>query len=92
MFSTRLPGHAEINALSRAVQAVRAAGTPIVDLTESNPTQRRASVPAGSARRALARAAALCVRAAAVRPASAREAVAADYARRGVRVDPRTSC
>ena len=87
MFSNRLPGHTEVNALSRAVASLKAAGTALIDLTESNPT----------------RGAALCCRSAQhgnVRPRavlrppqpfglrSAREAVSADYARRGVAVDP----
>jgi hypothetical protein len=33
MFSNRLPGHAEVNALSQAVASLMAAGTAFVDLT-----------------------------------------------------------
>ena len=38
MFSSRLPPHAEINALARALGTLRAEGV-VVDLTESNPTR-----------------------------------------------------
>ena len=39
MFSARLPPHAETNALTRAVEALRAQEVPFIDLTESNPTR-----------------------------------------------------
>jgi len=87
MFSNRLPAHAEINAISRAVESLRAAGASIVDLTESNPT--RAGIPypddlldALSERRA---------RRYEPQPlgvVTARQAVADDFARRGVGIDP----
>ena len=87
MLSNRLPGHAEINALSRAVEAVKAAGTPLVDLTESNPTNVGLPYPADLLT------AAASERALRYDPQpfglrSAREAVAADYARRQVAIDP----
>ena len=68
MLSNRLPGHAEINALSRAVEAVRAAGAPLVDLTESNPTNVGLPYPADLLSRRQRRAGA-AIRSAAVRPA-----------------------
>ena len=87
MLSNRLPAHAETNALSRAVAAVKAAGTPLVDLTESNPTRVGLPYPAD-----------LLIAAASERALrydpqplglrSAREAVGADYARRQVPIDP----
>ena len=43
MFSRRIPTHDQTNALTGAIGALRAAGTPFVDLTESNPT--RAGIP-----------------------------------------------
>ena len=46
MFSNRLPGHAEVNALSRSVASLTAAGTSLVDLTESNPTRAGLPYPA----------------------------------------------
>lgn len=39
MFSSRLPGALDENAVTRALARLRTAGTPIVDLTETNPTQ-----------------------------------------------------
>ena len=87
MLSNRLPGHAEINSLSRAVEAVKAAGTPLVDLTASNPTNVGLAYPADLLAAASGK---LALR---YDPQpfglrSAREAVAADYARRHVRIDP----
>ena len=87
MFSKRLPAHAEVNALSRTVAALRAAGTPIVDLTESNPTKAGFPYPLDLLT-ALADGRALDYDPQPCGLRSAREAVAADYARRGVAVDP----
>jgi aspartate/methionine/tyrosine aminotransferase len=87
MLSNRLPGHAEVNVLSRAVQAVRAAGTPLADLTESNPTRVGLPYPADLLT-AAASERALCYDPQPFGLLSAREAVAADYARRQVRIDP----
>jgi alanine-synthesizing transaminase len=87
MFSNRLPGHADVNALSRAVARLKSAGTSLVDLTESNPTRAGLPYPAdllsaaGSER-------ALCYDPQPFGLPTAREAVSADYARRGVAVDP----
>ena len=39
MPSSRLPQNLELNAVSRALDAKRRAGTPVVDLTETNPTR-----------------------------------------------------
>ena len=44
--SARIPAHGDLNALTRAVQRLRAAGTTIVDLSESNPTRVGLSYPA----------------------------------------------
>ena len=46
MFSNRLPGHADVNALSRAVASLRAAGTALIDLTESTPSRAGLPYPA----------------------------------------------
>ena len=87
MFSNRLPGHAEVNALTRAVAGLKAAGTALVDLTESNPTRVGLPYPAdllsaaGSDR-------VLCYDPQPLGLRTAREAVSFDYARRGVAVDP----
>lgn len=87
MLSNRLPEYADINALSRAVEAVKAAGTPLVDLTASNPTTVGLAYPADL----LAAASGELALRYDPQPfglRSAREAVAADYARRQVRIDP----
>jgi aspartate/methionine/tyrosine aminotransferase len=86
-FSNRLPPHAEINPLSRALASLRAAGARIIDLTESNPTTVGLDYPAGwldllGAEHVLRYAPQ------SLGLAVAREAIAADYARRGSRVDP----
>ena len=87
MFSNRLPGHAEVNALSRAVASLTAAGTSLVDLTESNPTRAGLPYPADLLS-AAASDRALCYDPQPFGLRTAREAVSADYARRGVAVDP----
>lgn len=87
MFSNRQPGHAEVNALSRAVASLKGAGTALVDLTESNPTHAELAYPAGLLSTAASdRALRYDPQPFGLR--SAREAVSADYARRGVVVDP----
>ena len=87
MFSNRLPGHAEVNALSRAVASLTAAGTSLVDLTESNPTRVGLPYPADLLS-AAASDRALCYDPQPFGLRTAREAVSADYARRGAAVDP----
>jgi alanine-synthesizing transaminase len=87
MFSNRLPGHAEINALSRAVARLEAAGTALVDLTESNPTRVGLPYPPDLLNTAVSERA-LCYAPQPFGLRTAREAVSADYARRGVAVDP----
>lgn len=87
MWSHRLPPHAELNALSRALDSMRAAGVAIADLTESNPT--RAGLPYPSDLLAsLGAPAGLYYEPLPLGLLSAREAVARDFARRGVLVDP----
>src|SRR3954470_22290275 len=81
-FSSRLPADLTTNRLTAALAAARAAGRPIVDLTESNPTRAGFDYPADllaplSAPRGLVYAPD------ALGNRSAREAVAADFARRG---------
>lgn len=87
MFSNRLPGHTEVNLLSRAVAAAKAAGTPLIDLTESNPTRVGFPYPADLLT-AAASERALCYDPQPFGLLSAREAVAADYARRQAHIDP----
>ncbi|HET9358874.1 MAG TPA: pyridoxal phosphate-dependent aminotransferase [Vicinamibacterales bacterium] len=87
MFSKRFPRHAEINELTRTLQRLRAEGASITDLTDSNPTRVGVTYPddllddlsSEAARRYEPHSLGL---------RSAREAVAADYGRRGARVDP----
>ncbi|MBI2827986.1 MAG: pyridoxal phosphate-dependent aminotransferase [Acidobacteria bacterium] len=87
MFSRRLPPHAELNALSQAVDALRAEGAQVADLTESNPTRAAIPYPAGLLA-SLADAEALHYEPHPFGLLSARGAVAEDQSRRGVRVDP----
>lgn len=85
MFSSRLPASLAPNAISRAVDELRAAGVPLLDLTETNPTAVGVPYPA-SLLAPLAD-----PRAARYQPdprglVGAREAVAAEYARAGLTV------
>ena len=87
MFSSRLPPDAAPNALARRLEILRAANLDIIDLTESNPTR----VGFAYSPAILADLAAPEVLRYAPSPlgvTSAREAVAADYVRRGALVDP----
>jgi len=86
MFSNRLPPNPVANALSRRVAALHREAVPFVDLTESNPTRARFEYPADILR-ALADGRALRYEPQPFGLAMAREAVAADYARRGSHVD-----
>jgi alanine-synthesizing transaminase len=83
MFSSRVPRQLRANAFSQALRAARAAGRELIDLTISNPTRSGIIYPA----RLFAQLSSPEV--ADYRPEpfgmrSAREAVAADYARRQV--------
>lgn len=85
--SHRVPHAPASNTLSIRLAELRARGTPIVDLTASNPTAVGIPYPEGLFDGLAARA----VRQYEPAPfglQTAREAVAADCARRGVRVDP----
>jgi aspartate/methionine/tyrosine aminotransferase len=87
MLSQRLPASSAPNRLSRAVAALRAAGEPYLDLTESNPT--RVGLPYPEDLLApLADPRALRYDPQPFGLAAARAAVAADAARRGATVDP----
>ncbi len=85
--SARIPAHGELNALTRAVQRLRAAGTTILDLSESNPTQVGLPYPPDLLQ-ALAAPAALTYQPHPLGLRVAREAVAGEFARRGSFVDP----
>jgi aspartate/methionine/tyrosine aminotransferase len=86
-FSQRLPPHAERNAISRAVDDLRAGGVAIIDLTASNPTDVGIPYPDGLlAPLADTRGLRYVPHPFGLR--EAREAVAEDAARRGVSLDP----
>ena len=86
-FSRRLAWTTAENALARAEAAARTAGRPLLDLTVSNPTQVGLCYPNQEVARAFADAAASPYQPAPFGLSSARAAVVADYARRGVEVD-----
>ncbi|MGH9372907.1 MAG: pyridoxal phosphate-dependent aminotransferase [Vicinamibacterales bacterium] len=83
MFSTRVPARLESNALSRAVERARASGRTLIDLTLSNPTRAGIEYPPGLFQ-ALSRpdVARYCPHPFGLD--AARQAVAADFRRRGV--------
>jgi aspartate/methionine/tyrosine aminotransferase len=83
----RVPAALAPNALARAVAHARAARRPLVDLTLTNPTRAGFEYPAGLLG-PLAGDAALVYEPEPFGLASARAAVAGDYARRGLSVDP----
>ena len=87
MFSRRVPRQLEANAFSRALGAARAAGRELIDLTISNPTRAGIGYP----EELFAPLASAAVAQYAPEPfglLTARQAVAADYARRGVGARP----
>jgi aspartate/methionine/tyrosine aminotransferase len=86
-FSGRVPHDATRNALTRALEALRVEGEPIIDLTESNPTRAGIPYPADILH-ALASDRSLRYDPHPLGLGSARAAVAADQLRRGARVDP----
>ncbi len=85
MFSTRLPPDATPNALTRALERVRASGAELVDLTQSNPTVAGFTYPPNMLA-PLADTAALSYEPTPFGLPAAREAVSRDFARRGVKV------
>jgi len=87
VFSQRLPPDLDPNRLTRVVAALRADGVPLIDLTASNPTTCGFDYPLGLLE-GLADRRALRYEPQPLGLASAREAVAADYARRSVAVSP----
>jgi alanine-synthesizing transaminase len=87
MFSNRLPPNPVPNALSRRLAALQAERIPFVDLTESNPT-RAGFVYPDDLLQGLGDGRALRYEPQPFGAPRAREAVAADCARRGAQVDP----
>ena len=86
MFSTRVPDDRRPNDLAVALARARARG-PLLDLTVSNPTRVGIQYPPDLLA-ALAAPAALTYQPAPLGMRDAREAVAATFARRGLRMDP----
>jgi aspartate/methionine/tyrosine aminotransferase len=87
MFSRRVPGRLEPNRVSVTLARLRAARRAIVDLTESNPTKVGLDYPADLLQ-PLAHPRGLSYEPQPFGLDSAREAVAADFERRGISVDP----
>lgn len=87
MFSTRTRWDLRPNRLSRLLEEKRRAGVRVLDLTESNPTRVGLRVP-GDLLAPLARPEGQRYEPSPFGLPAARAAVAADFARRGVAVDP----
>ena len=87
MFSSRVPRELEPNRLTQVVQRARAAGRTLLDLTLTNPTAAGIEYPA-SILGALADRASGRYEPTPLGLPSARAAVAGDYARRGIAMDP----
>jgi alanine-synthesizing transaminase len=87
MFSERVPRSLEPNRITQAVRRARAQRLPIVDLTVTNPTTVGIEYPAGILD-PLASQAALTYAPDPFGLLETRRAVAADYERRGLSIDP----
>jgi alanine-synthesizing transaminase len=87
MFSSRLPPSLAPNALTQAIQDLRASGAVWIDLTETNPTAVGLEYPA-DVLHALADPRARRYSPEPLGLRAAREAIAGDYARRGRLVSP----
>ena len=87
MFSSRLRQSAARNRLAVALDRRRAAGLPVLDLTLSNPTRAGFAYPSDLLQ-PLAQPRALCYEPDPFGLRSARQAVADDFARRGIPVPP----
>ena len=85
--SSRLPSNLAINATTRTLEALRSRGISVLDLTESNPTRVGLNYPLDLLA-PLSSAAALIYDPQPLGLRVAREAVAADFARRGLNVSP----
>jgi len=87
VFSDRLPRDLAANRLASAVESLRSAGRPFIDLTESNPTRAGIAYPA-TLLASLADARALRYEPTPFGLLDARTAVAADYRRHGLDLSP----
>jgi alanine-synthesizing transaminase len=85
VFSSRVPADRQVNRLTAAVAAHRQSGRPLLDLTVTNPTTVGIVYPA-SILDALGSSSALTYSPAPFGLPAAREAIAADYLRRGISV------
>jgi alanine-synthesizing transaminase len=88
LFSARLDWQATENRLAEREAARRAADRPVLDLTVTNPTQVGLSYPGQALANALGDAGVASYEPAPFGASLAREAVAADFARRGAAVAP----
>ncbi len=88
MFAKRTRWEMEPNRLTRALAAQRAAGVPVLDLAESNPTKCGFQYDTAAILRALSNPAALTYHPDPRGLLSAREAIAKYYAARAVRITP----
>jgi len=86
-FSRRVPRDLAANRLAQAVEALRREGRAFIDLTESNPTRAAFYYP-DDLLRPLADVRALRYNPSPFGAAEARRAVASEYERRGLAVDP----
>lgn len=86
-FSHRIPSQLAPNRLAAALAARRRADRPVFDLTESNPTRAGFEYPRDLLA-SLASSRGLIYAPEPFGMLEARRAIAADYARRGIRVDP----
>jgi alanine-synthesizing transaminase len=87
MFSSRVPGELGANRLTQKIREARRAGRALIDLTQTNPTAVAIAYP-DSLFAALADCASARYNPHPLGAPGAREAVARDYERRGVAVDP----
>lgn len=92
MFSNRFKWNLETNQLARLIESKRQAGTPMLDLTEANPTRAGLIYPSAEILGALAQDGALLYEPAPRGLFRAREAVAAYYAERDLHADPAHIC
>jgi aspartate/methionine/tyrosine aminotransferase len=88
MFSSRLNVSSEINRITLRLRELRAAGSPILDLTESNPTRAGIEYPTAEIARLLSDPRSLTYEPQPAGLPAAREAVAGYYRERGESVDP----
>lgn len=92
MFSNRFKWNLETNQLARLIETKRRANVRLLDLTEANPTRAGLTYPQTEILKALAQPGAMLYEPAPRGLLRAREAVAAYYAERGLRVDPAHIC